>query len=50
MTDSQEIDDAETDIQTGLPIIGTWKSAYIFVAVCFVSYVVLLIMLEGTFK
>ena len=40
---------ATTDETTGLPALRTWRSVYLFVAIVFVVYVVLLIALARRF-
>jgi hypothetical protein len=55
--DSTGIDDAPAgnaadpgDLATGLPWLKSWLSVYVFVTICFVTWVVLLIVLERVFS
>lgn len=38
------------DAETGLPALHTWPKVYLFVVVCFATYVVLLVGLEVAFR
>ena len=38
------------DRATGLPLLRTWRSVYVFVVVAFVTWVVLLTALERVFS
>jgi hypothetical protein len=40
----------DTDAATGLPWFRTWASVYALVVGCFVTYVVLLVVLEQAFS